>query len=52
MQTSRPVVPNPEARLPRSVNEFPVGASPYAFCNVVSLINKFINKYDCFYNLF
>jgi len=37
---------------PGGVNKFPGGASPYAPCNMENLINKFTNKYICFYRLF
>jgi len=30
---------------------FQPGANSYAPCNMESLINKFTNKYICFYNL-
>jgi len=37
---------------PGGVNKFPVGASPYAHCNMESLINKFTDIYICLYSLF
>ena len=38
--------------MPGGVNKVPWDASPYAPCNMESLIDKFTNKYICLYSLF
>jgi len=50
----RSVVLNWGHTSPGGVKKYPEGREPlrYALWNMESLINKFINKYICFYNVF